>query len=255
MTRLIAALCLCLAAAAPLSEADAQAASERPQSFTVQQQAEIDAQIRAYILEHPDVIVEAMQVLEQRQQADARRADKDRLARLDDEIRNDGYSFVGGNPEGDVTLVEFLDYRCPYCQKAHEIVMALLEADRNVRFVVKEFPILGPESTYAARAAMAALRQGDDLYAAFNDAMMRHKGDLSTAAVARLAAEVGLDAERMTTDMEAPEIAENIRRTYALARELEINGTPGFIIGDEIVRGFVPYDTLRELVEDARRNG
>lgn len=245
MTRLLIAAFAVLMTAVPLAA----------QEFSDREKAEIDAQIREYILENPEIIVEAMQVLEQRQQEDARRGDREKLARLGDEIRNDGYSFVGGNPDGDVTVVEFLDYRCPYCQRAHESVKALLAADGDIRLVVKEFPILGPESTFAARAAMAVQRQSEDLYAAFNDAMMTHRGDLSAAAVERIAGEIGADVEKMTVDMEAPEIAENIRRTFALARELEINGTPGFVIGDEIVRGFVPYDQLRELVEDTRRNG
>lgn len=244
------ALGVAAVALTPLASGPASAAE-----FSDRQQTEIDAQIRAYILENPEVIVEAMQVLEERQKANAAEADAEKLAALDDEIMNDGYSFIGGNPDGDVTLVEFLDYRCPYCHKAHESVKALIAADGDVRLIVKEFPILGPESTFAARAAMAAKRQGDELYAAFNDAMMSHKGDLTEATVNRLATEAGVDTARMSEDMEAPEIAENIRRTYALAQQLEINGTPGFIVGDEIVRGFLPYDALRELVKDARRSG
>jgi protein-disulfide isomerase len=223
--------------------------------FSAEDKAAIDAQIRAYILDNPEVIVEAMQVLEERQAQDAKAADKAKLSRLADEILNDGYSFVGGNPNGDVTLVEFIDYRCGFCKRAHDGVKALVEADPNLRYVVKEFPILGPESTFAARIAMASMKQGDTIYLAVNDALMSHQGEMDQNEVMRLATEAGANLEQLQKDADNPEIADHIRRTYALARQLEINGTPGFIIGDEIVRGFVPYDALREMVEDTRANG
>ena len=222
------------------------------QEFSEAEKAELNAMIRAYILDNPNVIVEAMQVLEQRQQDEEKAIDRAKLSRLTDDIYEDGFSFVAGNPDGDVTIVEFLDYRCPYCKRAHESVKALLEADGDVRVIVKEFPILGPESTFASRAALAALEQSGEKYAAFNDAMMTWQGDLSQNAVMSLADEVGLDTERLAADMENDEIAENIRATYKLARALNITGTPGFIIGDEIVRGFVPFDALREMVQQER---
>lgn len=239
--------------AAPL--ALAPAAPTAAQEITAEQKAAFEKRVREYILENPEIIVEAMQVLERRQERDKRAADRALLSRLSDEILNDGFSYVGGNPDGDVTVVEFLDYRCGYCKQAHEGVQALIEADKNVRYVIKEFPILGPESTFAARAALAAHRMDEGKYAEFNDALMRHRGDLDQNAVMRIADSIGLDANRLAEELEEPEIAEQIRRTYALARNLEINGTPGFIIGDEIVRGYVPYDTLRELVETARERG
>ncbi len=225
------------------------------EGFSAEDKAAIDAQIRAYILENPEIIVEAMEVLEQRQARDKKAADRALISRMGDELFDDGYSFVGGNPNGDVTVVEFLDYRCGYCKRAHEGVQALLEGDPNIRFVVKEFPILGPESTFASRIALASLEQGNDVYAAVSDALMRHEGEMTQDEVMRIATEAGADLAQLQKDADNPEIAEHIRRTYALARQLEINGTPGFVIGDEIVRGFVPYDALRELVEDARARG
>lgn len=217
--------------------------------------AEINAMIRDYILDNPEVIVEAMQVLEQRQKSAEAGRDREMIEAMRTDIFEDGFSHALGAPDADVTVVEFLDYRCPYCKRAHESVAELLEADPKVRVIVKEFPILGPDSTYASRAAMATKLQGGALYEAFSDAMMRHTGDLPEREVLRLAAEAGADVGRLKTDMERPEIAENIRATYALARRLGINGTPGFIIGDQIVRGFVPAEALRGLVEDARRAG
>ncbi|MEM8752640.1 MAG: DsbA family protein [Pseudomonadota bacterium] len=245
MFRPIFALAAALAVAAPVFA----------QPFDADEKAAIDAQIRAYILENPEILMEAMRVLEDRQQARAAENDRELISSLGDELIDDGYSHVAGNPEGDVTVVEFADYRCPYCKRAHEAVKALLSADENVRLVIKEFPILGPDSTYAARAAMAAQLQGPELYEAFNDAMMSHQGDLDERTVMQIAETSGLDVEAIRRDMDRPEIADNIRRTYSLARRLEINGTPGFVIGDRIVRGFVEYDQLREMVESAREQG
>ncbi|MGB0412756.1 MAG: DsbA family protein [Pikeienuella sp.] len=238
------------AAAAMLAAAPVMA-----DEFTAAQKAELDGLIRAYILDNPEVIVDAMRVLEQRQQLAQRNADAELIARFSSRLFDDGFSHVGGNPDGDVTLVEFLDYRCGYCKQAHDGVKALIATDGNIRLVVKEFPILGPESTYAARAALSAQSQGHALYEAFNDAMMRHQGNLDQRTVIRLAEGVGLDSDELQAEMESPVIAERIRTTYGLAREMGISGTPAFVIGDEIVRGYVPYDTLRELVEAAREQG
>ena len=243
MKRLLAALLILFAA--PLAAQD----------LSPEEKAAINAQIRAYILENPEIIVEAMQVLEQREQNAQADADKRLVSSLREPLENDGFSHIGGNLEGDVTVIEFVDYRCPYCKRAHDSVKALMASDPNVRLIIKEFPILGPESTFASRAAMAVLNQGGDLYETFNDAMMRHQGDLSQQMVMQLAESVGADMPRLAQDVQDPEIAANIRETYALARRLDISGTPAFIIGDQIIRGFVPYDTLRELVEDAREAG
>ncbi|WP_340108588.1 DsbA family protein [Pikeienuella sp. HZG-20] len=248
MTRLIVATFFALSALSVMAPAGAA-------EFSDAEQAAINDQIRAYLLENPEVIVEAMQVLEQRQREQANSADREKIAAARSELFDDGFSGVAGNPNGDVTVIEFFDYECPYCKRAHESLKSLLEADDGVRVILKEFPILGPRSTFASRAAMAARRQGDDLYWAYSDAMLSHRGALDERAVFTIAGETGLDVDRLKADMEDPGIAENIRATYALARRLEINGTPGFIIGDQVVRGFVPYDRLREMVEEARRPG
>ncbi len=239
----------------PAFAAGFTATTAAAEEFTAEQQTEIDARIRAYILENPEIIVEAMQALEERRKRDEAMADATMISRHGDEIFRDGYSHVAGNPDGDVTVVEFSDYRCGYCKKAHEGVRALVAADDNLRLVTKEFPILGPDSTYAARVAIAAQEQGEDKYWAFNDALMTWRGELDEATVMSLAGEAGLDVETLRADMKTPEIAEKIQRTYALARDLKINGTPGFIIGGRIVRGYVDYDALRQLVAEARERG
>lgn len=243
MTRLFAAFLILIAA--PVAA----------QNLSTEDKAAINAQIRAYILDNPEIIVEAMQVLEQREQLAQANADRELLASMRGELEDDGYSLVAGNPDGDVTLIEFLDYRCGYCKQAHDGVKALLASDPNIKFVVKEFPILGAESTFAARAAMASLEQGADAYLSFNDAMMRHRGDLDQHTVMRIAGEAGVDQAKLAEDIQNPQIAANIRETYGLARRLDISGTPAFIIGDTIVRGYLPYDALKEIVEEQRERG
>ena len=221
--------------------------------FTAEESEALGVEIRRYILDNPEVIIEAMRVLEDRR----RLADEDRrrqiMASLGEEIRNDGYSFVGGNPAGDVTVVEFSDYRCGFCKRAHPHVKMLLESDPNIRFVVKEFPILGPDSVTAAKAALASLTLDDgEHYQALNDALMTHGGPMNKPAVLRIAERVGLDADDLEEAMEAPELQEQIDRTIVLAQQLGISGTPSFVIGDQIVPGFVEAPQMRQIVAEQR---
>jgi protein-disulfide isomerase len=156
---------------------------------------------------------------------------------------------VGGNPDGDVTLVEFFDYRCTYCRRVVSSMQALLQEDRKLRIVFKELPVLGEDSVRAARAALAAERQGR--YTPFHFALMTSE-DLSPDAIRQLAAEVGLDPDRLEQDMNAPEIQAAIDANYRLAQELGIEGTPAFVIGDELIPGAVDKGRLEALIADAR---
>lgn len=209
--------------------------------------------IRAYLLANPEVIVEAINVFEENQKLAAAAADEELVASNSDAIFNDGFSIVRGNPEGDITVVEFADYNCGYCKRAHTEVEKFVEADGNIRLVIKEFPILGEGSVFAARAALASGAQKDGaLYPAFNDALMAHRGSHTEDSVMKVAAEVGLDVEALEKDMQSEEVRLRINRTYELARTLKINGTPAFVIGDEIVRGYVPADRLAQFAQVAR---
>ena len=209
--------------------------------------------VREYLIEHPEVIEEAIGVLRERREAE-------RLARLRATILEQGEALrahpmspVSGNPVGDVTVVEFFDYRCPHCKRALEPVMALVEADSQVRVVWKEFPILGPVSRFAARAAMAAHRQG--LYHDFHVALMRWPGELTEALVLDIAGAVGLDRERLRRDMEDPAIEAYLDETGRLAQALGIRGTPAFVIGDELIPGAVDAARLQRIVAEARSGG
>lgn len=220
-------------------------------TFTGKQQDEIRRLVKEYLIKHPEVIVQAMQEYRQRQRQErelqAQAAIKDnRMALL-----RDKYSVVAGNPKGDVTIVEFFDYQCGYCKAVKPQLDRALKADRNIRLVYKEFPILGSVSTYASRAAIAARKQGDDKYRAYHNALMKARR-LSVPAVLAIAKQVGLDVDKLRKDMNDPEVAETIRRNHALARKLGIRGTPAFVIGDEMVPGAIGTAQIAAKVARAR---
>ncbi len=213
--------------------------------------------IASYLREHPEVVIASLEryQLQQReaQQRQQAQADITLVSSNKKEIFEDGYSFVGGNPDGDITVVEFSDYNCGFCKRAHSAVADFIASDGNIRLVVKEFPILGPGSTLAGRAALASAMQSDsDKYEPFNDALMRHKGSHSEETVMKIAAEVGLDVEQLEVDMRSPDIDQMMQRTFELADKLSINGTPAFIIGNQVVRGFIPAEELQRLADVAR---
>ena len=172
-----------------------------------------------------------------------------------EKLFKDPTSPVGGNPNGDVTIVEFFDYQCGYCKLVLPRIEKLLIDDSNLRFVFKEMPILGPNSVFAARAALAARKQGEKQYVAFHKVMMASRGSLIKASVFRFATDAGLDVERLKEDMKDDNINDMIRRNLKLADALSINGTPAFVIGDTIVRGAVDLLKLKILVERARNTG
>ncbi len=210
-------------------------------------------EIRAYLVEHPEVILEAVEILQERREAAAAAEDETLVAENAKALFADGHSFVGGNPDGAITLVEFLDYQCGYCKRAHADVAALVAGNPDIRFVVKEFPILGPESVAAARAAMAVLKNdGPEVYARFSDAMMGHDGRLNGAVIDRIAADSGADVDAMKALADGAEVTAAIRANLDLAKVLQISGTPTFVVGDRMLRGMLPADTMQKLVDEAR---
>jgi protein-disulfide isomerase len=216
-----------------------------------EQRQAIEAIIHDYLMQNPDVLIEALRAAEEKanHDADAKAAVvlKDRRA----EVFDDPASPVGGNPQGDVTIVEFFDYRCPYCKQVQPSLQTLLDQDHKLRFIYKEMPVLGAPSVIAAHAALAARLQGK--YEVFHAAMMATKGQITEDVVYKVAGSVGLDVERLKRDMTAPEIERVVTANLALAKALDIHGTPGFIIGEHIVPGAIDLDALKDLVADARK--
>lgn len=224
-------------------------------NMSEEDRAAFGAQVRAYLLENPEVIMEAVQVLEERQAAEQAQGDVALIENNADAIFNDGYSWVGGNPEGDVTIVEFFDYRCGFCRRAHPEVAQLLELDGNIRYVAKEFPILGENSLVSSRFAFAAREiGGDEAYEAAKEALIVLNGEMDDTVLRRLADTLGLDADAVLGAMDDEGITEQLATTRALAQTLQINGTPSFVMGDQLVRGYVPLDAMQQIVAEARQD-
>ncbi len=211
------------------------------------------AEVRAYLLDNPEVILEAVQILDDRRAAAEATSDQDLVQANYKDLAFDGYSFVGGNPEGPITIVEFSDYRCAFCKRAFPVVRQLLDKNDDVRFVLKEFPILGPESTLASKAAISVLvNQGPEIYEEFHNALMTFNGPINETTLANLAKEAGADPENMAAHMEDEVVAQIIASNRALAQKMKITGTPTFVIGPEMLRGFAPLDGMQQYVDNAR---
>jgi len=228
-------------------------ASASAEEFNDKQKSEIEQIVRDYLLEHPEILLDVSKVLEQKQEEEEQKKRMAGVTENADEIFRSPADYVGGNPNGDVTMVEFFDYNCSWCKKGMPEVMQLLEKDKGLRFVLKEFPIFGEDSEYAARAALAAHKQGK--YWDLHLAMLGHEGKIKKEDVDRIAQEMGLDLDRLHKDMELPEIAGAISRNQELAQRLAINGTPAFVIDSTVVPGYLPADGLAEKIQDVRANG
>ncbi|MSU88483.1 thioredoxin domain-containing protein [Rhodobacteraceae bacterium 2CG4] len=202
------------------------------------------------IRENPQIVMEAVQILEAEQAAAKADAQTEFLSDQRQLLERDPNAPVLGNADGDVTVVEFFDYNCPYCRRAMAEVQGLLDGDENVRLVYREWPILGDGSIFAAKAALAAREQGK--YEEFHWALMGMQERAEEASVMRIAQEIGLDVERLRSDMDAPEIQEHIETSMRLTQALGFNGTPSFVIGDNLVPGYVEKERLETLVDEVR---
>lgn len=206
-------------------------------------------EVRTYLLDSPEVLMEAIAVLEARQQQDQIASELTLISDNSEEIFEDGYSWEGGNPDGDITMVEFLDYRCGYCRRAHDQVAELIESDGNIRLIVKEFPILGEQSLISARLAIAALQTvGADDYRRLNNALMTFNGDLTDATIRNLLTGMNIDADPVMARIDNEEVTLHIANVNALAQKLKITGTPTFVIQQELVRGYVPLEDMRNMI-------
>jgi protein-disulfide isomerase len=241
---------------APLAIAALLALPAQALDLTNMSPAEREAfreEVRAYLLDNPQIIMEAVSVLEERNAAQQVNNDLALVKQNARAIFDDGYSWVGGNPDGDITVVEFLDYRCGYCRKAFRDVQALVQGDTNIRFVVKELPILGPESLVMSRFAVATKQiAGDEAYGMLHDAMMEYRGAPDAKGLARLAESLGIDPEPIMEHLDDPAVIDEIRQTRVLAEKLGINGTPTFVFGEQLIRGYIPLDQMQAVIKDQR---
>ncbi len=221
------------------------------QAFTPQQKTAIEKMIHDYLTANPEVLVEAANVLEKRREAEEKVAQSRLLKENKAALFASADDFVD-NPDGRIPVVEFFDYQCGYCKRIHAAVKKLRAETEDVRFVYKEYPILGPVSEFAARAAIASRAQGK--YAAFHVLMMGSQGRLSERAVLSLAEKAGLDIAKLRTDMEAPAVQAVIQRNLQLGQTMGIRGTPAMFIGDTYVPGAIQYSQMTDIVASTREN-
>ncbi len=222
----------------------------RADAVTPAQKKAFEQIIHDYLVDNPDVVVEALKSAKARDDARAAEQSREMVTKNHDALVHDPDSPVGGNPNGDVTLVEFFDYSCPYCKQVEPSLEAMLVEDPKLRIVYKEFPILGPASIVASRVALAARNQGK--YDAFHRAMINTKGQLSDDVIVKVAQSVGLNVDKIKVDMAAPEVAKVLKSDFELAQALNVKATPVFVIGDSVLPGAVDIDTLRRLIAEAR---
>lgn len=230
-------------AATPAAAADA---------LTPAQKSAVEGIVRDYIMNNPETLIDALRGYEDKQHAAAQEEAKKAIAANRSALEQDAGAPVAGNPKGDVTVIEFFDYHCPYCKKVVPTVQELLKTDTNVRWVFKELPILGPDSVTASQAALAVWKIAPDKYLPFHVAMMETRGTFTEARILETAKKVGIDPDKLKTAMSDPAIKAQIERNHELAGTLQINGTPAFIIGGELVPGAADLATLRDMIEKAR---
>lgn len=246
---------LALTLALTLGLASLPAFAEEPAMSEAERKA-FREEVRAYLLENPEVLIEAMDVLQEREIDASLKRDADYLAANADRVFNSPDDWVGGNLQGDVTLVEFMDYRCGYCRQAYAEVEELVKTDGKIRFVVKEFPILGEGSMLSAQFAIAVRQlHGDEAYGSVHETLMALRGEPNPETLSRVAKDLGLDPQPILDRMKSPAVMAVIEANHALAQEMEITGTPAFIMRDGVMRGYAPLDVMREFVADARTGG
>ncbi|MBU2982721.1 DsbA family protein [Lentibacter algarum] len=233
-------------------------AASPAQAFDVTQMSEAEraafqAEIRSYLLENPQVVMEAAAAFEQQQVAAQAANDVDLVKANAADLFEDASSWVGGNPEGDITIVEFIDYRCGYCRKAHDEVAQLLKSDGDIKLIMKEFPILGEASTLSSRFAIATrLTAGDEAYKAVGDTLIKLKSDVNETVLRAVAESLQLDADAILLAMNSAEVNTIIAANHQLGQRLSISGTPTFIMQDQVMRGYMPLDAMQGIVAALR---
>lgn len=212
---------------------------------------QVEKIVRDYLMREPEIIYQALEELQRRQAAEQAEQQKLALVSSKDELLNDPATPVAGNPDGDVALVEFFDYRCGYCRRVLSSMQALMDEDDQLKVVFKELPVLGEDSVRAARAALAGQMQDAKLYLDFHLALMS-ADDLSADGIRAIAANIGFDPDQLEQDMQSDEVSKAIDANYQLASTLGIEGTPAFVIGEALVPGAVDKQRLAALIAEAR---
>ena len=238
------------ASAAPVADATPVAAGlVKMAEFSNDQRAEVEGIIRSYLIANPEVIRDAINELQRRQDAAEQLAQTKVIGGSADLIFASSHQVVLGNPQGKVTLVEFFDYNCTYCRRAEADMKKLIAGDPNLRIVLKQFPVLGPGSVEAAKVAVAFQMTAPERYADFHDAMLSEPGQVDGAKALAVAASLGLDPEALKAKLDSDEAKKTIAESYALAGKLNLTGTPSYVTHKEVIVGAVGYDALKAKIE------
>ncbi|MDP4025004.1 DsbA family protein [Methylobacterium sp. NEAU 140] len=250
--RPILALALGLAAAPAFAQAPAQA----PSPFTDAQRTAIEGIVKEYLIKNPDVLQEVLAEAEKRQTETQRLAQAAALKESREALLNGPHDVIAGNPQGDITLVEFFDYNCGYCRKALTDLQTLIKTDPKLRVVIKDFPVLGQESLEASQVAIAVRQQlkGDKLFE-FHQKLLESKGRVNGARAIQVAKDLGADTAKLQKDMASPEVKAALAENRGLGDRLGLSGTPAFIVGDEIIPGAVGVEPIRKTIADVRQCG
>jgi protein-disulfide isomerase len=224
------------------------------QTISDAQRGDIEKIIREYLIAHPEVLQDAMAELEKKQAADEATKNQAAIKDNSETIFNSPRQVVTGNPQGDVTFVEFFDYNCGYCKRAMDDMFSLLKNDPKLKVVLKEFPVLGPGSVEAARVAVAVRMQDKTgkKYIEFHQKLLGGRGQADKARALAVAKDIGLDMGRLDKDLASAEVKATLQESFKLAEALGLNGTPSYVIGDNVVVGAVGLDALKEKVNTSR---
>jgi protein-disulfide isomerase len=222
-------------------------------AFDASEKAEIGKVVREYLLAHPELMLEVQDALEKKQADEQRARSKDAIAQNKADIFDAAHDLVLGNPKGDVTVVEFFDYNCGYCKHAVADMDTILADDGNVRFVLKEFPILGPDSVAAHRVSMAFRLIAPEKYGDFQKALLGGTVRATEARALEIAAKLGVSEKTIRARLDDPTIEASVKQSYDLANKLGITGTPSYVVGDETVFGALGSDVLKEKIDNVRR--
>jgi len=219
------------------------------------QKAAIEQTVRDYLLKNPKILMQMSEALEKQQVETQKLQVKTAISQNVDMIYRDNYGLEAGNPEGDVTIVEFSDYNCPYCKRAFNDVVKMIDGDNKVRFVFKEFPIFGERSEAVARVAIAAKAQGK--YFELHAELMKNRGQNTEQKALLMADKLGLDIDRLKRDMASDKVRKIIEETREIGNKLGIKGTPFYLVGDRVIPGAAEdlYQVFQKHVADVRTNG
>lgn len=224
-------------------------------AFDDTQKKELGEIIKQYLIENPEVLVEAQNVLEQRQLVAQQQRTKNVIAEMAGNLNGSSDDIIFGNPNGDVTIVEFFDYNCGYCKRAMSDMLDIVESDPNVKFILKEFPILGPESVEATSVSIAVNRIAPEKAAEFHTEMLGSAGRANKDKAMSIAEGLGVDLAALEKEMQDETLLEGIGKTYEIAQALEINGTPSYVVGNEPLFGAVGSSEILVKIQNMRACG